>query len=172
MVNKKLMALAVIFLLLAIGSHAYIRAHPEPVEPDGFTLEELLDGMELRTDGQIQYNLDSVGTENTVVSLYGWALMEGHSTEFTNVVIGLRDTAGNLRLFTTEKIARTDVSAAFDNSLYEGSGFSAECNMNGLPEGNYTVVLYLTDAKLDAYYTLDLPGNVTFDGLDIAYLAA
>ena len=44
--------------------------------------------------------------------------------------------------------------------------------MNGLPEGNYTVVLYLTDAKLDAYYTLDLPGNVTFDGLDIAYLAA
>ena len=149
MVNKKLMALAVIFLLLAIGSHAYIRAHPEPVEPDGFTLEELLDGMELRTDGQIQYNLDSVGTENTVVSLYGWALMEGHSTEFTNVVIGLRDTAGNLRLFTTEKIARTDVSAAFDNSLYNRTVT--------YPRLGFSKLLFHEDMKPVSYTHLTLP---------------
>lgn len=169
MINKKLMALAVFFLMLSIGSHMYIEAHPAPVEPSGYTFEELMGEMQARSEGEILYNLDSKSAESSVVSLYGWAFMEGHSTEFTNTVIGLQDEAENLRVFTTEKVARADVSAAFDDSLYEGSGFSANCDMNGLPAGNYTLILYLTDAEENVYYHLNLPITVVFDGVNATY---
>lgn len=169
MVNKKLMALAGVFLLLAIGSRAYIKAHPTPIEPAGFQLEELLAEMEPRSDGEILYNLDGGSAEGTVVNLHGWALMEGHSTEFTNVVIGLREEGGTLRVFQTEKSARPDVAAAFGDSLYEGSGFSASCDMAGFPAGSYMLVLYLTDAEQAAYYEAALPGIVSFDGSAAVY---
>ncbi|MBS5134441.1 MAG: hypothetical protein KHZ05_03205 [Oscillospiraceae bacterium] len=169
MINKKLMAMAAIFFLLAIGSHIYIEAHPAPIEPSGFTLDELLGGMEPQSDGEVLYNLDSKSVEGSVVSLYGWALMEGRSTEFTNTVIGLQDETGNLRVFTTEKVARPDVSTAFGDSLYEGSGFSAKCDMNGFPAGNYTVILYFTDAEQNVYYYSNIPVTIIFDGEVAAY---
>lgn len=170
MVNKKLMALAVVFLLLAITSRTYIKTHPKPVEPSGFVLEELLEGMQPQSGGDILYNLEGKSVDGSVLTLYGWAFMEGHSTEFTNVVIGLRNETGDIRAFQTEKSARTDVSAAFGDSLYEGSGFSANCEMKGLSAGSYTVMLYLVDAEQETYYNLYLPETVEFDGAIAEYM--
>lgn len=166
------MALSVLFLVLAVVSHIYIKTHPESVEPSGFELQELLQDIQLQTDEKIQHNIDDEHSDGSTLILNGWAFIENHSTEFTNVVIGLRNKAGNERVFQTEKVARTDVSAAFGNSLYEGSGFSATCEMKGFDVDEYKAILYVIDSKKETYYRLELPGEIKFDGSKVLYNAA
>lgn len=162
-INKKLMALAVLFFLLSALNYWYAWKHPQIM---AISVEEFA-GTSVYGDDQIFYAVDHISSEGSHLKFDGWAFLENQDCESTQIAISLVDSAGHDYIFPTTVIPREDVAEAYENDFYAKSGFSKSCEMRGMPEGTYAVDLYLNSVEQGRYSVMSLPYKVCFDGEEI-----
>lgn len=163
MVNKKLLGISGLFLLLAIVTQFYVKSKVQPRETN---IETFIANMDKIESEQLLFHIDNFSIDEDKVQIDGWALIPDHSTETTNALISVYDDSLNYA-FTTQKIKREDVAAAYEMSLYEGAGFSSICDMKGLPAGEYKIDLLEIDSKKMQYTSVELPYKIFYDGNQI-----
>lgn len=162
MVNKKLMALALLCFGFSVLSYWYIDEHPKVV---AISAEQFTGASEL-VDQSILYAIDSISSDGNTLKCNGWAFEENQSSESSCVAFALRDGSGHSYVFPAIMSERKDVAAAYESEFYLQSGFSASCKMSGLSKDIYMVILYLNNDARGEYSTIQLPYQISFNGDD------
>ncbi|MFO7996481.1 MAG: hypothetical protein R6U93_04960 [Dehalococcoidia bacterium] len=135
-----------------------------------FVAEPLFDGLE-RISGEAQLHqlhlpaetggmrsyIDELRTDGcTTVEVMGWAFIEGENSENNEVYVVLESSSGAY-VFDTMRHARPDVTTHFEELglNLDHSGFMALIPARKIPDGEYTVGIYVTKGDVEALHYTD-----------------
>ena len=163
MINKKLMALALLFFTVSILNYCYVKEHPKIV---AISVEEFT-GVSVYSNDKISYAIARISSDGSTLKCNGWAFIENQSSEFAKIAMTLVDSNGHSYVFPAIMTQREDVADAYKKDFYLQSGFSVSCKMSGLPEDTYAVNLYMNNEEHERYSTIQLPYTISFNGEDI-----
>lgn len=85
----------------------------------------------------LDFNVDFVGKVDDRINIWGWALIKNKNTTKQKVYIELIDWKGTHIQYTTKGAFRKDVSIAFDDVLYNDSGFKTSIPLDEITEDRY-----------------------------------
>lgn len=88
------------------------------------------------------YALDGISSSDMNLQIFGWGFLENMDCEDQEVYVRLISETES-RTFTTEQRTREDVARAYENELYQESGFGAVIPLDQLESGSYRLELLL-----------------------------
>ncbi len=135
------------FYMLSEGPTWYITVNGRKINQYSqyrWCSEETFIGQE-DTDASCQCAIDGENVVDGALQITGWAFIPELKSAAQRVVVQLTGEEGERYCFSTRSTSRNDVGHAFNNALYNESGFEAIILAEKLKAGNYTYCIYIVN---------------------------
>jgi len=104
------------------------------------------DVSETTSDGNIESYIDSsFFTDEGYLEISGWAFVEGLDATNQSVYVRLKYDDGTKMTYDTLSISRPDVGTAFNNELYNNSGFRAKIPADKVQDENVKIEILISN---------------------------